>query len=82
MVRIVVQLHGRDFAISRTIRVDRHEATSTGISGGPNAADDAEEVPHRPNIYVTDVSRGDSVAPDEHRKRIVVQVHGRDFALG
>jgi hypothetical protein len=43
----------------------------TGNSGGPpNAADDTEEVPHRPNVYVTDVSHGDSVAPDEHRKRI------------
>ena len=28
------------------------------------AANDAEDAPHRPNAYVTDVSRDDSVAPE------------------
>ena len=25
-----------------------------GNGGGPNAADNTEDVPHRPNVYVTD----------------------------
>ena len=32
-----------------------------GNGGGPNAAEDMEDVPHRPNVYVTDVPRDDSV---------------------
>ena len=36
-----------------------------GNGGGPNAAEDMEDVPHRPNVYVTDVPRDDSVAPEQ-----------------
>ena len=33
-----------------------------GVS--PDAADDTGDVPHRPIVYVTDVPRDDSVAPE------------------
>ena len=46
-----------------------------------HVADDTGDVPHRPNVPTTDVPREVSVAP-ELRQRIVVQIHGRDFALG
>ena len=39
-----------------------------------------EDVSHRPDVYVTDASRDDSVAP-VRRKRIVIQNHGKDLAL-
>ena len=49
--------------------------------GGPDAADDTEEEPHRLDVYETDVPRDDSVA-SERKHRIVVQIHGHDYALG
>ena len=33
-----------------------------GVSS--DAADDTGDAPHRPNVYVTDVPRDDSVAPE------------------
>ena len=33
-----------------------------GVS--PDAADDTGDEPHRPNVYVTDVLRDDSLAPE------------------
>ena len=33
-----------------------------GVS--PDAADDTGDAPHRPNVYVTDVPREESVAPE------------------
>ena len=57
MERIIVRLHGKDFALSRTIRVDRHAAHRKR----PDAADDTGDAPqHRPNVYVIDVPRDDS----------------------
>ena len=54
----------------------------TGDGGGPrNAPVDAEDVPHRPDVYVTDAP-GDEREAREQRQRLVVQVHGLDFALG
>jgi len=47
----------------------------------PDAADDTGNAPYRLNVYVNEVTRDDSGAPG-YRKCIVVQVHGRDFALG
>ena len=49
--------------------------------GGPDAADDTEEEPHRLGVYGTDAPRDDSVA-SERKHRIVVQIHGHDYALG
>ena len=34
-----------------------------GVS--PDADNDTGETPHRPNVYVTDVPRADSVAPEQ-----------------
>ena len=44
-------------------------------------ADGTKNVPHRSNVYVTDVPRNDSVAP-EKRQCLVVQLHGQNAALG
>ena len=49
--------------------------------GGPDAADEPEEETHRLGVYETDASRDDSVA-QEQKHRIVVQIHGHDYALG
>ena len=35
-----------------------------GNGGGPNAAGDMEDEPHRPNVYIADVPRDDSVEPE------------------
>ena len=35
-----------------------------GNGGGPDAAGDMDVVPHCPNVYITDVPRDDSVAPE------------------
>ena len=39
------------------------------------------DVPHRPDVYVSDAPRDDSVAPERRKRSIVVQKHGEDFAL-
>jgi len=46
-----------------------------------HVADDTGDVPHRPNVHMTDVPRECSVV-SELRQRIVVQIHGWDFTLG
>ena len=51
-----------------------------GNGGGLlNAANDTEDVPHRPDVCVTDAPREDSGAR-EQRQRLVVQVHRQYFA--
>jgi hypothetical protein len=45
------------------MRVDRH-GTRIEHGVGPDAANDAGDAPHRPNVYETDVLRADSVAPE------------------
>ena len=57
--------------------IDMGPHTRNGF--GPNAADDTGDVPHRQNIYVKDVPRGNSV-PLERQKHIVVQTHGQTCA--
>ena len=53
-------IHGKDFALSRTIR-----SIDMGLHGvSLDAADDTGDAPHRPDVYVTDVPRDDSVAPE------------------
>ena len=50
--------------------------------GSPDAADDTEEELHRLSVYETDPPpRDKSVAP-KRKNRIVVQIHGHDYALG
>ena len=49
--------------------------------GGPDAADDREDVLHRQSVSEIDNSRDKNVA-QEQRPRIVVPVHGHDYALG
>ena len=62
MERIGVRLT-ENFAQSRTIRsIDMGPLIEHGVS--PDAADDTGDAPHRPNVYVTDVPRDDSVAPE------------------
>ena len=39
-----------------------------GNGGGPNAAGDMKDVPHHPNVRVTDVPRDDSVAPERRNR--------------
>ena len=41
---------------------------SIGNGGGPNAADDMKSVPHCLNVYVADVPRDDSVAPERRNR--------------
>jgi hypothetical protein len=51
-----------------------------GNGGGQlNAANDTEDVPHRPDVCVTDAPRDEREAR-EQRQRLVVKVHGQDFA--
>ena len=47
-----------------------------------HVADDTGDVPHRPNVHMTDVPRECSVAPELRQRIIVVQIHGWDFTLG
>ena len=62
--------------------VSSSRSPRTGDGGGPrNAPVDAEDVPHRTDVYVTDAS-GEEREAREQQKRLVVQVHGQDFALG
>jgi hypothetical protein len=62
--------------------VSSSRSLRTGDGGGPrNAPVDAEDVPHRPDVCVTDAP-GDEREAREQRQRLVVQVHGIDFALG
>ena len=49
--------------------------------GGPDAADDMEDVSHHQSVSDIDNSRSKNVA-QEQRPRIVVPVHERDYALG
>ena len=50
--------------------------------GGPDAADDnTEEESHQLSVYDTDPPHDNNATP-ERRHRIVVQIHGHDFALG
>ncbi len=42
--------------------IDMGLLIGNGVS--PDAADDTGDAPHRPNVYVTDVPRDDSVAPE------------------
>ena len=58
---------------------DMGPPTSNG--GGPDAADDTERELHRLSVYETDPPRDESAAP-ERRNRMVVQIHGHDYALG
>ena len=53
----------------------------TSNGGGPDAADDTEEELHRLSVYETDPPREEDATP-ECRKRIVVQIHGQEYALG
>ena len=47
-----------------------------------HAADDTGDVPNRPNVHnMIDAFHEHSMGP-ELRQRIVVQIHGRDSALG
>ena len=56
-------INGKDFALSRAIRsTDMGLLIEHGVS--PDAADDKGDAPHRPNVYVTNVPRADSVAPE------------------
>ena len=56
-------IHGKDCALPRTTRVNRHGTLiEHGVS--PDAADDTGDAPHRQNAYVTGVPRDDSVAPE------------------
>ena len=54
----------------------------TSNGGSPDAADDTEEELHRLSVYETDPPRDESAAAPERRNRIVVQIHGHDYALG
>jgi hypothetical protein len=49
--------------------------------GGPDAADDMEDVSRGQSVSEIDNSRNTNVA-QEQRPRIVVPVHERDYALG
>ena len=49
--------------------------------GSPDAASDTKEELHRQGVYKTDPQRDESAAPDR-KNRIVVQIHGHDYALG
>ena len=42
---------------------------------------DAGGAIHRRNVYITDVPRDNSIAP-EQRQRYVIQLHGQDDTLG
>ena len=42
--------------------IDMGLLIGNGVS--PDAADDTGDAPHRPNVYVIDVPRDDSVAPE------------------
>jgi hypothetical protein len=53
----------------------------TSNGGGPDAADDTEEELYRLSVYETDPPCDKSVTP-ERKDRIVVQIHGHDYALG
>jgi len=77
MCRAGVRSHARP----STTRVDRHGLNVGNDVSLMHVADDKGDMPHRPNVPTTDVSREYSVAP-ELRQRIVVQSHGRDFAFG
>ena len=61
-------------------RVDRHGPPYSN-GGGSDAAGDTEEDLHRQGVYVTDPQRDESATP-ERKNRIVVQIHGHDYALG
>ena len=62
------------------VLTDMGPPTSNG-GGPPDAADDMEEELHRPSVYETDPPREESATP-ERKNRIVVQIHGHDYALG
>ena len=49
--------------------------------GGPDAADDMEDVSHSQSVSEKDNSHNKNVG-QEQRPRIVVPVHDRDYALG
>jgi hypothetical protein len=52
-----------------------------GNGGGLlNAANDTEDVPHRPNICDERATPRDEREAREQRQRLVVQVYGQDFA--
>ena len=69
MERLVVPL-------SCTILFERQwAARRNGVS--PDAADDMGDAPHRPNIYVTDVPRDNSVALEQWNARIVIRCKER-----
>jgi hypothetical protein len=55
-------IHGKDCDLSRTMRVDRHGTRIEHVVG-PDDANDKGDAPHRPNVYVTNVPRANSVAP-------------------
>ena len=48
--------------LGQAASTDKGPCIGNGV--GPDAADDTADTPHRPNVYVTDVPRADSVAPE------------------
>ena len=61
------------------VSIDMGPHTFNG--GSPDAAHDTKDELHRLGAYETDPPRDKSVAP-ERKSRIVVQIHGHDYALG
>ena len=61
------------------VSIDMGPHTYNG--GGPDAVADTEEELHRLGVYETDPTRDRSAAPGR-KNRIVVQIHGHDYALG
>ena len=52
--------------LGQTVSIDM--GLRIGNGSGLNAAEDMEDVPHRSNVYVTDVPRDDSVAPEQRNR--------------
>ena len=72
----------RTYARTSPTRVNRHgDAYYTYNGGDPDAVADTEKELHRLGVYETDPTRDRSAAPGR-KNRIVVQIHGHDYALG
>ena len=62
MPKVVEQECGPTRDPPQPVSIDMGLHVGNGVS--PDAADDMGDAPYRPNVYVTDVQRDDSVAPE------------------